>query len=644
MLQSLRENMKGWVAYLLVGLIIIVFGLFGAEALFMGGLTQDTVAEVNGEKVTELDVRRAVEMRKQQLRSMLGENVDPRFLSDEFLLPSVREGVIQQAILASAVEDSGLRVGDKPLDKRIVEDSTFHREGKFDPEYYKSLLRQYAYTPASYRNELRKSDLLNQYQKTFTSTAFVTEKEVAEFARLQFETRSFSYVVLPLEKLLAKITVTDEEVAAYYEQHQDLFMSEAQAAVEYILLEKNALATTIQVSEEDIQAQYESEIAEAEDKTERHAAHILIEEKSDGSHQAVLDELKKKIAAGENFSSLAKTYSADAGSAAQGGDVGVTTGNNFVPEFEEALKKLAVGNVSEPVKTQFGYHIIKLLDEKVAKAATLEESRLRIAEALKQELLDEQYAEKLELLQESSKGAANLGIVASEISSGRYTAQSQQTALFSRKNPAALFTSHPFLRNPQVVDAVFSEGVQAGTVTDVLELNDYSAVVMRVTEFHVAAVQPLDLVKTQAAEQLRRERAGEQLSVQATELLQRLLAKETIDSLAMSEHLPVQHLTKKDRKDATVNTEILTKAFAMQKPIQADSVAADTQLLGNGDWALIQVLDIQIPAFELLTAEQRSEVSGRLQSSAKSGEFSALLGMLTSEAKIVRRKQTANGL
>src|SRR5690606_26818431 len=123
MLQSMRENLRGWVAYLLVGLIIVVFGLFGAEALFMGGLTQDTVAEVNGRKVTELDVRRAVEMRKQQLREMLGENADPRFFSDEFLLPSVREGVIQQAVLATAVEKSGLRISNKTLDKRIVDDT-----------------------------------------------------------------------------------------------------------------------------------------------------------------------------------------------------------------------------------------------------------------------------------------------------------------------------------------------------------------------------------------------------------------------------------------------------------------------------------------------------------------------------------------
>lgn len=644
MLQSMRENLKGWVAYTLVGLIIVIFALFGAEALFMGGLTQDTVAEVNGQKVTELDVRRAVEMRKQQLRRMLGENADPRFLSDEFLLPSIQQSVIQQAVLVSAAESSGLRAGEQALDKTIIEDTTFHQDGKFDPEHFKSLLRQYAYTPASYRNELRKNELLKQYQQTFAATAFVTEKEIADFARLQFETRSFSYVILPLEKTLGAITVTDEDINTYYQQHPDKFMSEAEAAVEYVLLDKSAMSANIQVGEDDIQAQYEAEIAEAQDKTERHAAHILVEEKADGSHKAVLDEVKKKMAAGEDFAALAKTYSADAGSAAQGGDVGVTTGASFVPEFEDALKQLSVGQVSEPVKTQFGYHIVKLLDQKVAKVPTLAESRARIVEALKTELLDEQYAEKLEVLQESSKSAASLELVASELSSDAYRASAVKTTRFSRRNPTALFAGNMALRNPKVIEAVFAEDVQTGTVTDVVELDETKAVVMRVTEFQPAAVQPLELVKTQVAELVRRERATEQLNLQANTLLQRLLAGETMDAVAAAEKLSAQHLQKKGRQDTAVNPEVLKKAFSLYKPAQGATVVADTRQLENGDWALIQLVDIQVPVLELLTAEQRAEASNRLKNGAQSGEFPALLAMLMENADIVRRKQTTNPL
>lgn len=640
MLQSMRENIRGPVAYILVGLIVVVFG-FSMGDFFTGGLRQpDIIAEVNGRQVSDLEVRRAVEMRKQQLRSMLGENVDPRFLSDEFLLPSIRESVIEREVLASAAETSGLRVSTSDLDKAIREDTTFHRDGKFDADHYKSLLRQYAYTPASYRDELRNGQILNQYQQTFSQTAFVTDQETAELARLQFETRSFTFVTLPLEKTLPNIVTTEEEVTAFYQQHKQDFMSQAQAATEYLLINKQTLASSVKVSEEDIQAQYDAEVAEAKDKTERHAAHILIEEKADGSHTALLTDLQQKIAAGESFAELAKAHSADSGSATQGGDVGVTTGGSFVPEFEDALKSLTVGQVSQPVKTQFGYHIIKLLDQKAAVVPTLEQSRLRIEQALKTDMTTDLYSEKLEDLRESSAGASSLQVVADKLSSGSMSLKVQQTSLFSKQNPIALFSSNLMLRNPKVLDAVFAEGIRTGSVTELLELDANNALVMRITEFQPAAVQALETVKPAVAERLQRERAGEQLNLRANEMLQRLLSSETLESVAAAERLPVQQFQDKGRKEASVNAEILKKVFTMPKPA-AGAMTADTLSLSNGDWAVIQVRDSKSPAVELLTAEQRAEVGDQLQGSARNGEFSALLAMLTEQADIVRRKQEA---
>ena len=637
MLQSMREKLNGVVAYVLVGLIIVIFALFGAEALFLGGLAPDSIADVNGRKVTELEVRRGVEMRKQQMRQMLGENADPRFLSDEFLLPTVRDGVIQQAVLITAAEASGLRVSTSDLDKTILEDDTFHRDGKFDADYYKSLLRQYAYTPASYRKELGDNRLLTQYQQTFMESAFITEQEVAQLARLQFETRSFRYITLPLNKTLATINVNNEEVAAYYEQHKDDFKTEAQAAVEYLLLEKQALAGSVTVSEEDIQAQYAAEVEEAGKKTERHAAHILIEEKADGSHNALLADLQKQLANGADFASLAKAHSADSGSAAQGGDVGVTTGSSFVAEFETALQQLKVGQVSAPVKTQFGYHIIKLLDQKAAPVPTLEQSRARIEQALKAEVVDEQYIEKVELLKEQAPKAASLAAVASELSSGGFAPKVQQTALFSRRDPLPLLMANPQLRDPGLLNEIFAEGVHAGTVTEVKELNDSAALVMRVTEYKPAVVQPLESVKAQAADKLRREKAGEQLNLHANELLQRLLAKESLEAIARSEQVSLQSQANRLRRDGDVAPEILRKAFAMAKP-SGDALPADTLALGNGDWALIQLQEVTSPAPELLSAEQRNEVSEKLRNDARHGEFTSLLAMLTARADITRRK------
>jgi peptidyl-prolyl cis-trans isomerase D len=232
MLQHVRNNLKGVIAYIIVGIIIVPFALFGVEALVGNKVQKDAVAQVNGRPITELEVRRSMEFHKQQLRAMMGGKVDPKFLNDEFLRGAAIESLIQQRLLESGVDKSRLRVGDPVIDKQIVTDKTFQKEGKFDPQYFTELLRQFAYTPASYREELRQNYLMSQYQSTFAQTAFVTEKEILAFAQLQYQKRSFDYLTLPVSRTVGAVSVNDGEIASYYDQHKEQFLSDEEVAVE----------------------------------------------------------------------------------------------------------------------------------------------------------------------------------------------------------------------------------------------------------------------------------------------------------------------------------------------------------------------------------------------------------------------------
>jgi len=252
MLQTMRNNLQGVVAYFIVGIIIVVFAMFGVEALIQGKTQRDAIASVNGKEITEIDLRRGMEVRKQQLSAMLGGKVDPRFLSDEFLRNPVLEGLIQRRLLESAVEQNQLHVDDKIIDKQIVADKNFQQQGKFDAKYYAQLLGRYGYTPASYRDELKKEYLLSQFQNTFVQSAFVTDKEVAELAKLQFEKRGFEYLTLPLSKALSTVSSGEEEIAAYYDKHKTEFLSDEMVSVDYLELKKDDLLADIHVSDEDI--------------------------------------------------------------------------------------------------------------------------------------------------------------------------------------------------------------------------------------------------------------------------------------------------------------------------------------------------------------------------------------------------------
>jgi len=631
MLQTMRNNLQGVVAYFIVGVIIVIFAMFGVEALVQGKAPQqNAVATVNGKDVTELDVRRGMEMRKRQLTEMMGGKVDPQFLSDEFLRKPVVQGLIERRLLESAVEANKLQVDNEVIDKQIVTDKNFQQQGKFDKKYYSELLGRVGYTPASYREELKKAFLLNQFQHSLAQTSFITDKEVEELAKLQFEKRSFEYLTLPLAKALASTSASEAEVSAYYDKHKDQFLSEELAAFDYLELNKDQLLAGVQVNEQDVQTQYNAEVQAAKAKVARHAAHILIEEKPDGSHQATLKEIQQRLAKGEDFAALAKQYSVDTGSASQGGDLGETTGDSFVPEFETALAKLKVGQVSEPVKTKFGYHIIKLLGQKEPKIETLAASRPRIEADLKKQQGEELYNEKLESMRDASQGSASLADVAKQLSS-----TIQHHDLMPKQMMMMAF------RSKAVVDAVFADSMQAGASTDVIETDKSHAIIFRLTDRKPATIKPLEQVRVQVTAMVNREKAIEALKTQAQVLQARVVAGEKIEKVARVEHLESNVMPEKGRDDNSVNAEILKKVFAMPKP-DANAVNIDTLTLSSGDVVLLNVTSVQTPSADKLTAEQKGRIKEQLQSTTANHEFRALTAMLQANAKVLSKEVTSS--
>jgi peptidyl-prolyl cis-trans isomerase D len=633
MLQTMRDSLQGIIAYCIVGVIIVIFALFGVEALVQGkAVHRDAIITVNGKDVTELDIRRGMEMRKQQLAAMMGGKVDPQFLTDEFLRKPVEDGLVRRRLLESVVEENHLQVSSNVIDKQIVSDKNFQQDGKFDKQHYTYLLGMNGFTPATYRDELTKEYLLNQFQDGFLHTGFVTGKEADELARLQLEKRSFEYLQLPLAKTLTATTASEDEIKAYYDKHKDQFLSEDKVSVDYVELNRDLLSSGMQVKAEDVQKQYDAEIQAAKNKVTRHAAHILVEEKPDGSQQAILKEIQQRLAKGEDFAALAKQYSADAGSAQQGGDVGETTGDSFVPEFEAVLQKLSVGQVSEPVKTKFGYHIIKLLDQKQPKIETLEASRARLETDIRKQQAAELYADKLEVMRDVGQGEAALADVVAKLALATPLPVQHRDAI-SRREAMMMF------RGKSVADAIFADGMEAGKLTDVIEPEQGRAVLLRVTDRKHPVIQSLEQVHAQVDELVRKEKGAATLATRIQALQTRLLAGESLEKLAKEDQLEWKNLPDKGREESSVNVDILKKVFAMPAP-EAAHVASDTLALASGDTVLVHLLAVQTPTVAQLTDEQKAKTRDQLESSTASHEFAALENMLEAQARIIR-KQTA---
>ncbi|MCB1615767.1 MAG: SurA N-terminal domain-containing protein [Pseudomonadales bacterium] len=631
MLQNIRDNMQGAIAYGIVGLVIVTFGLFGVEALFMqGGMNRDSVAEVNGKEVKEIDLRRAMEMQKQQFRSMMGDKIDPRFLEDDFIRGPSLDNLVRRNVLVSEAEKKKMTVSSKVLDEKIVSDKTFRPGGQFDREYYTELLASSGFSPMSYREQLRGDYVVNQLQKGITLSSFIVEQQVDDMVELLHQKRSFSYIRLPLELFNSDITVDDQEINDYYSANQDRYLSEESVKVNYVLLSKKDLLPLVDIHESDILDQYQIELENFESNIERHAAHILIEEKADGSHQKTIAEISEKLKSGEDFADLAKAYSVDVGSAESGGDVGYSKGDIFVPEFEEALSSLEVGAVSEPVKTQFGYHFIKLLDKQQGEPPTLEESRKRIERELQAALVETLYVEKLEQMKNVSYDAGNLDDVALAISGNGFQAKKMTSDAFGRMG-----TSGPF-RNPSVISTAFSGDFLEGTInSDVLELSESEALVMRLVEHNQPKILPLEDVRENVSAYLVSEKAKQKAEAKARELESLLQAGNSMEQVASENGFEWQLALDKERNSSGVDRQILEAVFRLAKPEGAPVTHIET--LPSGDQVLISFTEVTTGEASV-TEEQRAAIKRQLQQAAERQDMAMVEAVMRSRADIKQRK------
>ena len=298
MLQNLRDNSRGVISFILIGFLVIIFALTGVEALFNWDTSANQAAKVNGDVITETDVARAIGNQKQQMINTYGDQIPAEFLSDEYLRKPVIENLVQRKVLFQAADNSGMVVGDSYLHEQISNSQQFKSEtGVFDNTRYQQLLRNMGYTHGTYSKLLSEELVINQLQSGVSTTAFTTPAQLNDVVALSFQSRDISYVILPSTKIREGLVINDDEIQAYYDANQQLFTSDEQIAVDYISLSVAELTKDVSITEEQVRKQYEQNLASFIAATERHAAHILIENNNAEKIKAVSD----KLAAGEDF-------------------------------------------------------------------------------------------------------------------------------------------------------------------------------------------------------------------------------------------------------------------------------------------------------------------------------------------------------
>ncbi len=594
MLQDIRQNAQGTAAKIIIGLIVIAFSIFGIESILLGG-GGSGVAEVNGDEILPQELQQAVTTQKRRLISMMGDNYDPALLDDQKLSAQALDGLINRRLLLQSAEDMGLRVSDRQIGAVIAGMEQFQLDGKFSPEMYRRTLSSAGYTPAYFKQSLREDMLISQLRAGLIGSEFATPVELQLSARITAEQRDVRYLIIPHEKFLPQEDVDETRVAAYYADHEADFLTPESVDLEYITLSLDDFREP--VDDTAIQEAYQAELANYQYQTENRISHILFvqgPDESDEQYAQRIASVQEKLSQGGDFAELAKSYSDDIGSAAKGGDLGYSSGEAFPEEMEKAIANLEVGQVSAPVKSDAGTHLIKVTERSKKDVPTLEEMRAELTERLQVEDARVRLVRAVEQLKDLSFNADNLSTPASEMGLSMQTADGITRTV----------TQEPFSA-PAVLSAIFSDEVLSeGHNTDVIELGDDRFITLRVREHHQPQVQPLTAVRDQIVAAIRNQDMRDALAAEAKRLIDRLHSGVSMEALAKENGYEWRVELGADRRNTLLPAPVLQRAFELPAP-QGQSSEFDSVSTVSADMLVLELARVTPGSLETLPPQAR---------------------------------------
>ncbi|MEY3219517.1 MAG: hypothetical protein RIT27_874 [Pseudomonadota bacterium] len=590
MLQGIRDRTQSWIAWLVVGMIIVPFALWGIHE-YAGDTDKNTVAVVNGADIPLMEYDRSTREQLQQFRaSMAGKNTDLSSFEAK-IKENVLNQLIQYELLFQTAAHLHMSIGNDLLSKYIQSIPSFQDQGKFSAARYEQLLKAQGLEPTRFENELRRDLLLTQLETGITESALVTPQEKQRFMQWEKQQRLVSYIPISTQALMDKFTISEEEIQTHYQNNQKDYFSPEKVSLDYVMLTPENIVKTVNepIEETVLQQYYQEHLKNFVVPQEWHAAHILIPADENGA-ETKAQEIAKRAKAGEDFAGLAKEFSSDKGSASKGGDLGFFKSGIMVQPFEEAVKKLQPNEISEPVKSQFGYHIIKLLENKPEQTKTFEMVREQLIESIRKEQAETKFYAQAEQL-------ANLAYEKPDSLEPIVQALGlplQNTDLFSRDTKLVAPLNHP-----KVMQAAFSDlVVKDNQNSEVIDVGKQKAVVLHLKAHEVPQLQPLETVKEKIVARLKKEKAQKAAEALSRQIIDALKNPEELQKLLAQENLQWSPKTWIERHDTTLKQPALVAAaFKMGSPTAGQALYQQLAL-NDSDFGVVALLEVKEGATE----------------------------------------------
>ena len=552
MLETIREKFTGWIAALIIGAIsialVISFGNMNQTPL-----EQDVVITVNDREITLVDYREEYTNQLLQFQEVFGDEI-PESL--EFTIQeSATENLIMKTLLNDYVDAQGYRVSPEYVAELITTNPNFQLGEGFNRENYQAILSSQGVSQSKYENDLRIELQINQLRRGLIESSFITPSEFRRFVELQMEERDGQYLLIPSSKFTDQVSLDKEVVSTFYTENITSFMTEEEIDVEFLSIDTEEIAQSIEFSPLDVEQYYKENIERFRSNEERKSSHILIsfdDEVIEDAAQEQSKDILVRIKGGESFEELAQEFSDDSGSATNGGDLGWAEPGLFVSEFDQVLYALEIGEISDPVKTQFGYHIIRLDDVKEGRKKEFAEIEEELTEEYSQLLAEDRLYDLAEQLDDLALQAYNeLDTVAD-----RLALELNQISAITRNGSTFLN------QQPELIDILFSSSsIEQSENTPVYEFNN-SIVVARVVNHRLPETKNFSEVEDEIVNLLTVQNSIEIANETAAQMLEELSSGKTLTELSDLYQLELKEFNELKRNDDALPGVVTDAVFA----------------------------------------------------------------------------------
>ena len=620
MLQAIRDKVTGWIAYGIIFMISVPFALWGVNS-YLGGGEVLPAATVNGEEISVRDLDQAYASYRQRLSQLFGGTIPASFDNESMLREQVLGQLIDEFVLRQYTQKQRYRIGDNELNKIIRGMDSFQRDGQFDTEIYQSQVRSLGYSPVGFEQELRLSGSIEHFQNGIRDTAFVVPVFESQFTKLSNQTRKLRILTYTVDP--TSIQVDAGEIEQHYQAQADRYRTPERVKIDYIELSLDSIKESITVSDDDVFARYQENQSAYTSTETREASHILVKVDADETAEQALariTKIRERITNGESFADLAREFSEDPGSADDGGSLGEIERGVMVQTFEAALFAMEVGQLSEPVKTAFGWHLIKLHSVTGGETQSFESLKSNLEDEIKTELAESQIYDLVE----------NLANLAYEQPDSLLPAADQLGLPVQTSDWFDRSTSEGIAAEQKIRQFAFSpEVLSQGLNSEAIELGDGRVVFLRLNQREAPTLQPLEQVRERIKSELIQIKAREQSLKLGTDGLADLKSGKTLDDLSQEWSSSISDLGFIQRNQAGINAAVLGRAFSMPKPDQG--MVFDGLSQANGEYVLLE-----LSAVLSNDANVDRKALDSLTEARGSAEYQSVLKLLTSRADVVR--------